>query len=71
MKQYCRYCHNAILQDENLFYCLAFKCIYETKKAKVVNHCSNFDFISIDLFDPDKYYTEEYDTQDYEQTKLY
>lgn len=62
MKQYCRYCGHAVLQDDDLFYCEETKKLYNGAKAKRLNKCKHFGFCEIDLFDGEKTYAprEEY-----------
>lgn len=54
MKQYCRYCNHCIVGD--VVYCEALKITMSEEKAKRVNHCKEFDFNEIDVFDLDKRY---------------
>lgn len=54
MKQYCRYCNHCIVGD--VVYCEALKITMSEEKAKRVNHCNEFDFNVIDVFDLDKRY---------------
>lgn len=54
MKQYCRYCNHCINGDA--VYCEALKITISEEKAKRVNHCKEFVFNEIDVFDLDKRY---------------
>ena len=50
MKQYCRYCANANVAEEDLFYCSCNHQTYNAAKSKRVNRCKNFDFCENDLW---------------------
>lgn len=54
MKQYCRYCNHCIVGD--VVYCEALKITMCEEKAKRVNHCKEFVFNEIDVFDLEKRY---------------
>lgn len=56
MKQYCRYCGHACLQDDDLFYCSKREKLYNGAKAKRANRCKDFGYCGLDLFDPNKKY---------------
>ncbi len=56
MKQYCRYCGFACLQEDTLFYCSAKDEIFNSEKAKRPNKCKHFGFVDMDLFDPNRKY---------------
>lgn len=51
MKQYCRYCNNAVQVDDGIIYCAAYKQTLTEVKAKRVNSCKRFIFNEIDAFD--------------------
>lgn len=53
MKQYCRYCCEAVLNDGFFFCEKEYKC-YPLEKAKRQNHCKDFDFNPYDLLRMDK-----------------
>lgn len=55
MKQYCRYCANANVAEEDLFYCSCNKQTYNSAKSKRVNLCKNFDFCENDLWRCDEF----------------
>lgn len=57
MKQYCRYCNNAVQVDDSIIYCVADKQVMPEAKAKRVNRCKRFIFNEIDVFDLDRKYT--------------
>lgn len=56
MKQYCRYCSYASLQDDELYYCSKKDKIYLGSTARATNKCQDFSFCPLDLFDPEKEY---------------
>lgn len=57
MKQYCRYCINAVLtENEEIVYCDFFKKTRRKKSCITVNKCKNFDFLELDVFDSEKKY---------------
>lgn len=56
MKQYCRYCANAVLIDEELAYCESKHETKHKKKCTTVNNCKHFAFCELDVFDTDKKY---------------
>jgi hypothetical protein len=59
MKQYCRYCANAVCGDSIGIWCEAKNKEYSTATAKAENHCKDFLFNEIDVFycgEPDKKY---------------
>ncbi len=55
-KQYCRYCANAVLIDEDLIYCEAKHRQRPKSICITTNNCNNFAFNEIDVFDADKKY---------------
>lgn len=57
MKQYCRYCANACLQDDYSFYCCKKRNLYDVTYAKRVNNCKDFVFCPMDLFNPNREYS--------------
>lgn len=56
MNQYCRYCANAYLQDDDLIWCESKNEIREKKNCITVNHCKHFIFNELDVFDIEKKY---------------
>ena len=54
MKRYCRYWSNCIVGDA--VYCEALNKTMSEEKAKRVNHCKEFVFNEIDVFDLKKRY---------------
>ena len=55
-KQYCRYCANCVLVDEDVCYCEISKTTFVGSKAKSVNQCKNFDFNELDVFNIERKY---------------
>lgn len=56
MKQYCRYCSHCHYGD--VTYCEKLKRTMSDEKAKRINRCKYFDFLEIDVFNPDNTYKE-------------
>lgn len=57
MKQYCRYCFNAILtENEEIIYCEEKGQTKHKRKCITVNKCKHFEFNELDVFDIDKKY---------------
>ena len=56
MKQYCRYCSHCHYGD--VAYCEKLKRTMSDEKAKRINKCKNFDFLEIDVFNPEHSYKE-------------
>jgi len=57
MKQYCRYCADAVLtENEDVVYCEAKKETRHKRKCITVNQCKHFKFNELDVFDIDKKY---------------
>lgn len=56
MKQYCRYCTNAVLIDEGMIYCEAKKETRLQQNCITLNKCKDFDFNEMDVFDIEKIY---------------
>ena len=54
MKQYCRYCSHCNYGD--VAYCEKLKRTMSDEKAKRINQCKDFDFLEIDVFNPDNSY---------------
>ena len=54
MTQYCRYC--AHLMTGNGIWCEANEKEMTESQAKHTNKCREFDFVSMDAFDPDREY---------------
>ena len=50
MKQYCRYCANANIIDDDLYYCQPKKQVFSIAKSKRLNKCKDFDFCENDLW---------------------
>ena len=50
MTQYCRYCNNANLIGDDIFYCQPKNEVYGIEKSKRVNKCKLFDFNENDLW---------------------
>jgi hypothetical protein len=49
MKQYCRYCNNANLVGDDIFYCQPKNEVYGIEKSKRVNKCKLWEFNENDL----------------------
>lgn len=49
MKQYCRYCCNACLNDDELAYCSYKDKMLEGPALRRLNHCKGFQFCEIDV----------------------
>ena len=58
MKQYCRYCNNAVLQDDDLIYWSAKNKIKEKQNCVNQNKCKAFEFNELDVFDIERKYKE-------------
>lgn len=56
MKQYCRYCINCVLVDDNVCYCECLKATFNGAKARNLNKCKNFHFNPFDVFNLEKQY---------------
>ena len=56
MKQYCRYCSHCSYGDD--VYCEKLKITMSEEKAKRINRCKDFEFLEIDVFNPDHTYKE-------------
>ena len=56
MKQYCRYCSHCSYGD--VVYCEKLKITMSEEKAKRINRCKDFEFLEIDVFNPDHTYKE-------------
>ena len=56
MKQYCRYCSHCNYGD--VAYCEKLKRTMSDEKAKRINQCKDFDFLEIDVFNPNRSYKE-------------
>lgn len=56
MKQYCRYCANAVLIDEELAYCEEKHIQRSKQNCVTANNCKHFVFCELDVFDTDKKY---------------
>ena len=49
MKQYCRYCCNACLNDDELAYCSYKDEMLDGPALRRLNHCKGFKFCEIDV----------------------
>ena len=56
MKQYCRYCSHCSYGD--VAYCNKLEKTMSEEKAKRINRCKDFEFLEIDVFNPDHTYKE-------------
>ena len=56
MKQYCRYCSHCHYGD--VAYCEKLQRTMSDEKAKRINQCKYFDFLEIDVFNPNRSYKE-------------
>jgi hypothetical protein len=56
MKQYCRYCANAILQGDDVVYCEPKDEMRDKKNCITSNECKKFELNPLDVFDIDKEY---------------
>ena len=54
MKQYCRYCSNAYIQDDDVFYCAKKNKLYSGSTGKTANNCKYFEFNPNYLFGMDE-----------------
>ncbi|MEG0397392.1 MAG: hypothetical protein RR612_11735 [Oscillospiraceae bacterium] len=72
MKQYCRYCANANLVDDDICYCDIKKGLRTKAVCTVANKCKAFVLNEIDVFDFDKTYKPraEQPPNEWEQIKL-
>ena len=56
MKQYCRYCCNACLNDDELAYCSYKDKMLEGPALRWLNHCKGFQFCEIDVLTQTRIY---------------
>ena len=56
MKQYCRYCCNACLNDDELAYCSYKDVMLEGPAMRRLNHCKGFKFCEIDVLTQTRIY---------------
>lgn len=56
MKQYCRYCCNACLNDDELAYCSYKDEMLEGPALRRLNHCKGFRFCEIDVLTQTRIY---------------
>lgn len=56
MKQYCRYCARAFLQDDDMIWCETKNEIRVDRQITRLNHCPHFEFCSIDVLNPEREY---------------
>ena len=50
MNQYCRYCNNANLIGDDIFFCQPKNEVYDMAKSKRINKCKNFNYNENDLW---------------------
>ena len=55
MNQYCRYCANCFLQDDDIVYCEPKKQMREKKECTRINKCKHFEFNPFDVFSADEH----------------
>lgn len=56
MKQYCRYCCNACLNDDELAYCSYKDEMLDGPALRRLNHCKGFRFCEIDVLTQTRIY---------------
>lgn len=56
MKQYCRYCARAFLQDDDMIWCEPKDEIRTDRQITRLNRCPHFEFCSIDVLNPEREY---------------
>ncbi len=56
MKQYCRYCANAFLQDDDMIWCKPKDEIRVDRQITQLSRCPHFEFCSIDVLNPEREY---------------
>lgn len=75
MKQYCRYCSEATesFDYENVVWCEAHRKEMTHATAKTENHCKDFRFCEIDVFNPEHRYrpVQKKEKIDYGQKELF
>lgn len=54
MNQYCRYCANANLVGDDIFYCQPRNEVYGIEKSKRINKCKLWEFNEYDLWSMDE-----------------
>lgn len=54
MRQYCRYCANANIVGDDIFYCSPKNEVYGIEKSKHVNKCKLWEFNENDLWRMDE-----------------
>ena len=54
MKQYCRYCANANIVGDDIFYCQPKNEVYGIEKSKRINKCKLWEFNENDLWRMDE-----------------
>ena len=54
MRQYCRYCVNANIVGDDIFYCSPKNEVYGIEKSKRVNKCKLWEFNENDLWRMDE-----------------
>ena len=69
MKQYCRYCSHCNYGD--VAYCEKLKRTMSDEKAKRINQCKDFDFLEIDVFNPNNSYKERQKNKKYKQMNIF
>ena len=55
MKQYCRYCANCFLQDNDVVYCQPKNEMREKTECIRTNKCKHFEFNPYDVFSVDEH----------------
>ena len=53
VKQYCRYCANCFLQDDDIVYCQPKNEMREKRECVRANHCKHFELNPYDVFSMD------------------
>ena len=56
MRQYCRYCANAYLQDDDMIWCGPKDEIRTGSQITRMNRCPHFELNPIDVLNPDREY---------------
>lgn len=69
MKQYCRYCSHCHYGDAA--YCDKLERTMSDEKAKRINQCKDFDFLEIDVFNPNNSYKERQKNKKHKQMNIF
>lgn len=69
MKQYCRYCSHCHYGD--VAYCDKLERTMSDEKAKRINQCKDFDFLEIDVFNPNNSYKERQKNKKHKQMNIF